>query len=79
MFEDIRRISSQKANHSIVKSVKLLCLESDISIPKLEKELGFGNGTIYNWDRSSPTMEAIVKVALYFKVSTDYLLGLVSE
>lgn len=78
MFEEIRRISAQKEDHSIVKAVKLLCLENDTSIPKLEKELGFGNGTIYNWDKSSPTMEAVIKVALHFRVSTDYLLGLVS-
>lgn len=79
MFEDIRRITKQKKAHSIVKAVKLLCLDADTSIPKLEKELGLGAGTIYNWDRSSPTTEAVVKVALHFKVSTDYLLGLVSE
>ena len=79
MFEEIKRISGVKKNHSIVKSIKLLCTEKDISIPKLEKELGFGNGAIYNWDSSYPSVEKIVKVADYFKVSANYLLGLIEE
>lgn len=79
MFEEIRRISKQKPGHSVVKAIKLLCVEHDTSIPKLEKELGFGNGTIYNWDENSPNANALVKVALRFKVSADYLLGLTSN
>lgn len=79
MFKNVKRISKQKENHSIVKAIKKLCSENNTSIPKLEKELGFGNGAIYNWDKSSPGADKIVKVANFFKVSADYLLGLVSE
>ena len=79
MFEEIRRINKQKAEHSIVKAIKLLCVECNTSIPKLEKELGFGNGAIYNWDEKSPSANAIIKVAIYFKVSADYLLGLTAN
>lgn len=77
MFEEVKRIQGIKKNHSIVKTIKLLCTDKDISIPKLEKELGFGNGAIYNWDESSPSADKIVKVADYFKVSANYLLGLI--
>ena len=38
---------------NLVEKVKKLCEERGISVPKLEKELGFGNGAIYNWDKSS--------------------------
>lgn len=76
MFEEIKRVSKQKESHSIVKAVKLLCLDSDITVPELEEELGIGKGTIYNWDKSLPNAATLIKVALHFKVSTDYLLGL---
>lgn len=46
-----------------------------MSLPILEATLGFGNGTIVRWDKSSPTAEKLQKVADYFNVSTDYLLG----
>lgn len=76
MFEEIRRINGIKQDHSILKSVKLLCTEKGISIPQLEKELGFGNGAIYNWDKSFPSADRIIKVSLYFKVTSDFILGL---
>lgn len=76
MFEKIRRIIGVKENHSVLKTIKLLCTEADISIPQLEKELGFSNGSIYNWDKSSPSADKVVKVANHFKVSADYILGL---
>lgn len=46
-----------------------------MSVGELEKALGFGNGTIYKWETSSPTVDKIIKVADYLNVSVDYLLG----
>ncbi len=46
---------------------------------KLDAELGFGNGTIGKWDRYAPSSDKLQKVANYFEVSTDYLLGRESE
>lgn len=60
---------------SIVENIRSLCKKCGISIPKVEKELGFGNGAIYNWDKNSPSIDKLQKVANYFKVSIDYLLG----
>ena len=37
--------------------------------------MGFGNGTIVKWDKASPNSEKLSKVADYFHVSVDYLLG----
>ena len=39
------------------------------------KENWISNGQIRRWDNSSPKIENIQKVADYFDVSTDYLLG----
>lgn len=60
---------------SIIENIRYLCKESNTSIPKLEKELGFGNGAMYKWDTSSPSIDKLQKVADYFDVSVDYLTG----
>ena len=52
-----------------------MCVKKGISIAKLEKETGIGNGTIGRWDKSSPTVEKIKKVADYFGVSVDALIS----
>lgn len=62
----------------LLDTVTNLCKERGITIKALEKELKFGNGTIRRWDTSKPAISAVVKVACYFDVSVDYLLGLSS-
>ena len=57
----------------ILANIQMLCGKNNISVSKLEKELGFGDGTIRKWDKSSPTVENIGRVAKYFKVSIDRL------
>jgi len=56
---------------SLVENIKSICAVRGISIPKLEKELGFGRGSIYNWEKSSPYIDKIQKVADFFKVPLD--------
>lgn len=60
---------------SLVENIRSYCKLANTSLPKLEKHLGFGNGAIYNWDKNSPSIEKLQKVANYFKVSIDELLG----
>lgn len=55
--------------------IKELANKRGMSLPVLESELGFGNGTIVKWDKASPNTEKLTKVADYFHVSVDYLLG----
>ena len=45
-----------------------------ISQGKLEKELGFSNGSISKWKNSTPTPDRLQKLADYFDVSVDYLI-----
>jgi transcriptional regulator with XRE-family HTH domain len=59
----------------LVENIKSLCLNENTSLPKLEKELGFGNGAIYNWDKNSPSISKVLKVANHFGVSVDSLIG----
>ena len=61
---------------TLYERIKLLCEKRGISIAKLENELGFGNASISKWGKvSSPSVDKILKVAAYFNVSVDYLLG----
>lgn len=56
---------------SLLENIQSLCESRGISVPKLEKELGFGKGSIYKWDRNSPSIDKIQKVADYFGVPID--------
>ena len=56
--------------------IKDLCEEKEISITKLESDLGFGNSSIKKWNgKVCPSADKLLKVAKYFNVSVDYLLG----
>lgn len=45
-----------------------------ISQGKLEKELGFSNGSISKWKNSTPNPDRLKKLADYFGVSVEYLM-----
>ncbi|EAG3485018.1 XRE family transcriptional regulator [Listeria monocytogenes] len=55
--------------------VKELCEKRGIAVSKLESDVGFGKNSIYSWKRNNPSSDKLQKVADYFNVSTDYLLG----
>lgn len=60
----------------LYQRIKELCYRHDITIASLESTLGFGNASIKKWGKSSsPSIDKIVKVATYFDVSIDYLMG----
>lgn len=59
---------------AIVKKIQELCKERGMTIPKLEKEAGFSNGSIYKWDTNTPGIDRIQKVAKCFGVSIDFLI-----
>lgn len=48
--------------------------QNGISQGKLEKELGFSNGSISKWKNNIPKAERLQTVADYFGVSVQYLL-----
>lgn len=59
----------------LLSKVQELCKKKDISITKLEQELNFGKSTIAKWNNASPTGDKLNKVAKYFHVTLDYLIG----
>jgi len=58
--------------------LKELREEKGLSTKALGKALGTSDATISRWENNinNITDENLVKVALFFKVSADYLLGL---
>lgn len=73
------KTTSEGAYVGIVEQIKALCKSNKTSITKLEKELGFGNGTIYKWETASPSTSNVCAVADYFDVSVDFLLGRITN
>ena len=60
----------------LYQRIKTLCNRKNIAISKLENELGFGSSSIRKWGNPvSPSADKIEKVAEYFDVSLDYLVG----
>lgn len=59
----------------IVNRIKYLANEQKMTISELERKTDLGAGTISRWDVRTPGIDKIQKVADYFDVSTDYLLG----
>lgn len=59
---------------TVFDRIEQLRKTQNLSQGKLEKELGFSNGSISKWRNSTPTYERLQKVADYFGVSVDYLM-----
>lgn len=57
-----------------MKNIKKLCEDNHITIKELERETGLGNGVIARWDRHSPRLEAVVRIAGFFHKTVDELL-----
>ncbi|MBC1615425.1 helix-turn-helix transcriptional regulator [Listeria booriae] len=60
---------------TIVDRIKKLCENRKITIAELERSAGLTSSTIYRWDKNTPSGDKLEKVADYFNVSVDYLLG----
>ncbi len=59
----------------IKNKVSELASGQGLTIAELERKLGIANGTIGKWVRQKPSIDTLQKIADYFNVSTDYLLG----
>ena len=65
-------------NNYLGQMIKTLRLEQNLSQRKLGEILGFSNQTVSFWEigRLEPNIDTLIKIAQYFEVSCDYLLGL---
>ena len=60
---------------TVFDRVKKLAEKQGISIVELEEKLNFGRNSLYSWKKKTPNGDRLKKVADYFNVTTDYLLG----
>ena len=63
------------------KNIKKLRLARGISQVELAAALGVTKQSVSNWENDNilPSIDMLMKLSKYFSVSTDYLLGLVTE
>ena len=59
------------------KTLKMLRNNRNISAVKFSEDLNIHRGSLSNWEtgRRTPDSEMLLKIANYFNVSVDYLLG----
>lgn len=55
--------------------IKSLAKKRNMNMKQAAVAIGFSENAFYKWKTSSPSVENLEKVANYFGVSTDYLLG----
>ena len=59
--------------------IKELCAEKKVRIKDVEMVNGLSNGSISKWKVSQPRHDNLAKVAEYFDVSVEYLIGTTDE
>lgn len=60
---------------SVFERIKQLANKRGKSMQQVAEENGFSSNLFYRWKKSDPKAKDIARVADYFHVSTDYLLG----
>lgn len=59
----------------MLKRIRILAAQKGVSVAQVEKECGFSKNSIIKWDKNMPSGDKILRVAQYFGVSSDYLMG----
>lgn len=55
--------------------IKELAKQKKISIRQLEINFGYSNGYLAKWKNNTPNSDELSRIADFFNVSVDYLLG----
>lgn len=59
---------------TVFDRVKQLCKMNQITMKKLEQDLGISPNSAYRWKTFNPATETLNKLAEYFDVSQEYIL-----
>ena len=60
---------------TILERIQELARKNDKNLKEISLELGFSKNYLYSLKTQAPSSDKLAKIADYFKVSTDYLLG----
>ena len=58
---------------SIISRIKEVARNKGLTISDVEKACNLGENSIYKWDRSSPSLDKVMRVANKIDASIDYL------
>lgn len=64
-----------KVINTLQDNIKELCKINGITVSQLEQTLGISRNSIYQWSKGNPSIDKIIKIADYFNISIDNLLG----
>lgn len=64
---------------TVYTAIKTVAKPTGKSIYRIEKDLGFSNGTISKWNKSMPGADSLQAVADYLGTTPQYLLRLAKE
>lgn len=64
--------------NKFAERLRELRIDKNLTQEQLAKDLGFSRPVITNWELKNrePELDVIIKIAKYFCVTTDYLLGM---
>lgn len=65
----------REVDSMLVERIKILADKRGENLKLVAQRLGFSENALYKWNTQSPKTENLEKVADYFNVSIDYLLG----
>lgn len=60
---------------NILERIKELCENNGISVNEMAEQTGLSPNSVYKWDKQTPSVDKVERVAKFFGVSLDYLLG----
>lgn len=63
----------------IYDNLKVLCKEQNKTIQEMENDLGFTRGSAYKFNAHAPSVDKVMKMADYFCVSMEKVMGVESE
>ena len=64
-----------KGRGMMYEIIKKICAENNMSVSKLCEIITGSKGNLGTWKKGSFSVDTLVKIADYFKLSADYLLG----
>ena len=74
-FYTFRNYNYRMLDMTVFEQIKKLAKSRDIAMKDLALKLGFSENLFYTWKKTNPKAADLAKVADYFHVSVDYLLG----
>lgn len=74
-FENTMLAITKNQQACIVERIEELCREKHISKRKLEMEAGLGTGSISKWNKFRPRKASLQRVADYFGLELEFLIG----